>query len=99
MSAASDLIERAERETGCRVDADDGNNAAITFLVGALTRELGLAPHCGPHDDFVVGVVSQHRMSADYAAQQTVRAMLGNLLALGISPDVLRALSHKRNDN
>ena len=36
---AEDFIKRAERETGMRCDDPRGN--AMTFLIGALAREMG----------------------------------------------------------
>jgi hypothetical protein len=39
--SAAELIDRMERETGSRVDANNGDNPAIAGLFGALARALG----------------------------------------------------------
>jgi hypothetical protein len=54
MLEPNDLIERAERETGCRVD-DPNNNMAMAILFGALSRELG-QNHFQEKDDLAAGI-------------------------------------------
>jgi hypothetical protein len=88
MSAANDLIERLERETGQRVDDNDGDNLAMAGLFGAISRLLGESPPTyREHDDVVAGIVIRHRMSPEYAREQDGRRLLASLLVGGISPD------------
>ena len=54
MSEASDLIERMERETGQRIDSNDGDNMAMAGLFGALARAMGKSSH-DARDDFAAG--------------------------------------------
>ena len=44
MSAASDLIERLEAETGQRIDDNDGDNLAMAGLLGVMSRLMGYSP-------------------------------------------------------
>ncbi len=53
MSKASDLIERMEKETGQRIDDNDGDNNAVAGLSGAIAREMGKTPK----DDVAVGIL------------------------------------------
>lgn len=84
MSRASELIERAERETGQRVDAD--GSAALTMLFGALARELGTSSH-REEDDFAAGVVVQHQVGPAGKMEKARDDMLANMLVAGVSPD------------
>lgn len=87
MSAASDLIERLERETGQRVD--DPGSMAMIGLLGAAVRLLRHAPHrCTEHDDVALGIVVQHRMSPAYAREQQANDLLAEMLVSGISPEI-----------
>lgn len=91
MSAASDLIERMERETGQRVDADDPNNMAMAGLFGALTRMMGYSSH-DERDDVVAGLLIVHQMTPEYRNEQESRKLIASLLAGGLSPDDIRAM-------
>jgi hypothetical protein len=90
-SAASDLIERLEGETGQRWDANDGDNATMAGLIGAMARMMGNSRH-EERDDVAAGVVMSHRMSPEYQRELESREMLGNLLVAGFSPDDLKSL-------
>lgn len=58
MSAANDLIMRLEEETGHRID--EKNSPAMTGLLGAISRKMGLSPDTyREQDDVAVGVVLQ----------------------------------------
>lgn len=56
MSAASDLIESAERLAGCRFDDPQNGSTALAALAGALARETGTNTH-HPEDDVAAGYV------------------------------------------
>ena len=92
MSAASDLIERMERETGQRIDDNGGDNLAMAGLFGAIARAMGKTPpsyrEC---DDVAAGVVIRHQMSPEYEQEQKSNEMMANMLAGGMSPDDLKA--------
>jgi hypothetical protein len=90
-SAASDLIERLEGETGQRWDANDGDNATMAGLIGAMARMMGNSRH-EERDNVAAGVVMRHRMSPEYQRELESREMLGNLLVAGFSPDDLKRL-------
>ena len=66
MSAASDLIERMEAETGQRIDDNDGDNLAMAGLLGAMSRIMGQSPPTyRERDDVAAGVLIKHQMSPD----------------------------------
>jgi len=65
MSAASDLIERLEKETGQRIDDNDGDNNAMAGLMGAMSRELGQSPGLDERDDVAAGLLIRHRNSPE----------------------------------
>ena len=54
MSAANDLIERMERETGQRID--ETGPLALAGLTGALARDLGVSNH-EKRDDVAAGLM------------------------------------------
>lgn len=89
MSAASDLIERAEREGGGRWDDPNGN--ALTILLGALAREMGKS-NFRPRDDYAVGLLIADEIANGDARRQADDAILA-MLNLGLSPDDIRALN------
>ena len=93
MSEPSNLIEQAEALAGCRWDDPDNPNA-MHALMGAMARALGTNPH-GPRDDVAVGALLAHQMSPRGRAQAKAKAeaeqMLGDLLAMGLSPDAIAA--------
>ena len=94
MSAASDLIERMERETGQRVDDNDGDNLAIAGLFGAMARMLGQTPPSySERDDVAAGVVIRHQMSPEYRRQRESDNLLAQLLVSGVSPDTLKDIT------
>lgn len=91
MSEASDLIERMERETGQRIDANGGDNMAMNGLLGAISRLMGQSPSSYREaDDVVAGSLIRHQMSNEYAREQENRKMMANMLAGGMSPDDLK---------
>lgn len=94
MSDASDLIERAEREAGCRID-DPDNHGALFILMGAMARALGTNPH-GPRDDYAAGALLAHQMSERGRQEQASKEMMAALLTGGISPDDLGALMGRK---
>ena len=93
------LIERAERETGVRIDYDDSNNNAMAVLIGAIAREMGKTPSTyRKSDDFVVGKMIQHQMSPEYERQKKRDEMLAEMLRSGLSPDDLAGMLGSRRD-
>lgn len=95
MSAASDLIERAERESGQRINEPNSN--AIAILLGALSRELG--QHRFPErDDMAVGLLIQDEI-ANGEERRRWRESLVGLLQVGLSPDEIKGLSNMLNEN
>lgn len=91
MSAASDLIERAERESGKRWD-EPGSNA-IAILMGALSRELG-QHNFSERDDMAAGILIQDDIVNGKTKRQS-RDTLVALLGLGLSPDDVAKLNGK----
>lgn len=89
MSAASDLIERAEREGGGRFD--DPNSNAQAILLGALAREMGKSSF-DSRDDFAVGTLIGEEI-ANGDARRAADAALLTMLNLGFSPDDIQALN------
>lgn len=92
MSVASDLIERAERESGARWDDPDNRNAR-NILLGALARELG-QHNFEERDDFAVGILIQDEIENGEKNRRRAEA-LRTMLGLGMSPDDIRALNGK----
>ena len=90
MSAANDLIECIERETGRRID--DENSIAMAGLFGAIARELGKSNH-KEHDDVVAGVLVRHQVTPEYAQEQASKEMLANMLAAGFPPELIGGLT------
>ena len=68
---------------------------AMAGLFGALARAIGDSKH-QERDDVAAGVVIRHRMTPEYAQQQSANAMMANMLAGGMSPDDLGALFGRR---
>lgn len=93
MSAANDLIERMEKETGQRIDDNDGDNNAMAGLFGAVSRIMGQSPptyrEC---DDVVAGLLIKHQMSEEGQCEKGDREMLAGLMTAGMSPDDVKAL-------
>lgn len=94
MSDASELIERMERETGQRIEDNDGNNFAITGLFGALARAMGKSNH-DSRDDIEAGVIIKHQMTPEYEREEKGKRMLASMIASGVSPDDISKLMGK----
>ena len=93
MSAANDLIERMEQETGQRIDDNGGDNNAMAGLLGAMARHMGKLPSTyTERDDVVTGLLIKHQMSPEGEREQAGKEMLANMLTAGMSPDDLKAL-------
>ena len=96
MSEASNLIERMERETGQRIDDNDGDNFALAGLFGAVARMMGKTPPSyTERDDVAAGVLLRHRMSPEYQRQREADDMLAALLVAGLSPDDIKGMAAK----
>lgn len=89
--SGNDLIERAERETGRRIDSNGFDNDAMSVVMGALARALGKSSH-DERDDFVAGTLIKHQMSPEGKAQQKNDEMLRQLLLSGLSPDDIEGM-------
>jgi hypothetical protein len=94
--SAAELIDRMERETGSRVDANNGDNPAIAGLFGALARALGQSQH-REQDDVAAGVLIRHQMTPAFAEEQRWESMMTSALAAGVSPDDFHALTNIGN--
>jgi hypothetical protein len=93
MSEASELIERMERETGQRIDANGGDNFAMAGLIGAMFRLMGQSPSTyRERDDVAAGVLIRHQMSREYQHEQEGKEMMAAFLMGGLSPDDLKKL-------
>jgi len=93
MSEANDLIERLEKETGQRIDANNGDNLAMAGLFGAMSRLLGQSPPSYKAcDDVPAGVLIQHHMTPEYCQEQEDKEILAKMLMAGMSPDDIAAL-------
>ena len=93
MSAANDLIERMEAETGQRIDSNDGDNNAMVGLLGAMARMMGQSPPSyRERDDVAAGLLIRHQMSPEYARKQESDRMLAQMLTAGMSPDSIADL-------
>jgi len=84
MSAANDLIERMEKETGQRID-DPDNSMAMAGLIGAMSRMMGQSPETYQEkDDVAVGLIIQHQQTPEYQRKQEAKAAAASLLLLGL---------------
>lgn len=93
MSAANDLIERMERETGQRIDSNDGDNFAFAGLIGAISRLLGQSPvNYTEREDVAAGVLIRHQMSPEGQREKKGDELLASMLTSGMSPDDLKNL-------
>lgn len=86
--AATDLIERAERECGGRFDDERAGANVMNVILGALARKRGQSNH-RPEDDFVAGVIVRHQNSAAGARERASDEALGRLLMMGVDPAAL----------
>lgn len=95
MSAASNLIERMEKETGQRVDSNDGDNNAVAGLLGAMSRLLGQTPTSyTEQDDVAAGLLIKHHMSPEWDNEEAQNEkMTAMLLSEGMAPDELKGLT------
>lgn len=97
MSAASDLIERLEAETGQRIDDNDSDNLAMAGLFGAISRLMGQSPKTYREcDDVAAGLLIKHQVSPEYQREQEGKKIMAAMLAGGMSPDDLKGLLGKR---
>ncbi|HSG61624.1 MAG TPA: hypothetical protein VLA24_09345 [Pseudomonadales bacterium] len=93
MSAASELIERLERETGHVIAANDGDNMAMAGVIGAMSRMLGQSPTSyTERDDVAAGLLIGHQMSPAGQRERESKEMLANLIIGGMSPDTIKDL-------
>lgn len=93
MSAANDLIERLEKETGQRIDDNDGDNLAMAGLLGAMSRLMGQSPPSyRERDDVAAGLLIQHQLSPEYQQEQEAKELMAELLASGMSPNDVKSL-------
>ena len=83
MSDASDLIERMERETGQRIDANDGDNLAMAGLLGAMSRLIGKSPASyRERDDVAAGLLIREQAKPEYQRRKAAEeAMLALFIA------------------
>ena len=82
---ANDLIERLEKETGQRIDDNEGNNNAMAGLIGAISRELGQSPpNYSERDDVAAGLLIRHQVSPEYAADEATKRMMAALFIMGL---------------
>lgn len=90
---ANELIERMEKETGQRIDSNDGDNLAFAGLVGAMSRLMGSSPSSyKASDDVVAGLLILHQQTDEYKNDQASKSMIASLLTGGMSPDDVGAL-------
>ena len=91
MSAASDLIERMERDAGCRIDDNGHDNNAMAGLFGALSRIMGQSPvSYKEKDDMAAGILIKHQMTPEYKRHKESERMMVDMLLSGMSPDDLK---------
>jgi len=85
MNNATNLIERAEREAGCRWD-DPNNPNAMVILMGAMAREMKQSNHA-KKDDVVAGLLI---MAGNQERERNEN--LATLLMAGLSPDDIKSI-------
>jgi hypothetical protein len=83
---ANDLIERAEREAGCRIDDNGHDNNAMAIVFGALARSLGKSDH-QERDDFAAGLLVRHQLTPEHREEQARKELMANMLMAGVDPD------------
>ncbi len=92
-TSASDLVERMERETGQRIDDNDGGNLAMAGLFGAVSRMMGKSPPSyRKRDDVVAGLLLREQMTPEYQRRQEGQAPIADMLRAGMSPDDVGAI-------
>lgn len=93
MSAASDLIERMESETGQRISDNGGDNLTIAGLLGVMSRLIGQSPASyTERDDVAAGVLIKHLMSPEGQCEKESEEFMVTMLTAGMSPDDLKAI-------
>jgi hypothetical protein len=97
--SAADLIERMEKETGVRIDANNGDNAAMAGLFGAISRIMGMTPPAyRESDDVAAGILLLHQMSPAGKREREADDLLASLLLGGTSPDIIHGLLKRPDD-
>jgi len=91
-TAANDLIERMERETGQRVDAD--SSLMMAGLFGAIARLMGKSSH-QERDNIAAGVLIRHQLSLEGQREMERAEWLADILTGGFPPDALYHLVKK----
>lgn len=82
MSAADDLIERLEKETGQRID--DPDSFALAGLLGALSRMMGQSPPAyTARDDVAAGILIREQLDPEYEKRKRAKEMLALMLLMG----------------
>ncbi len=93
MTAENDLIERMEKETGQRIDDNDGDNNAMAGLFGAMSRIMEQSPPSyQERDDVAAGILIRHQMTTEYEQEQQRQALITEMLISGMSPDDVKKL-------
>jgi hypothetical protein len=100
METAGDLIERMEREAGCRVDDNDGNNLAVAGLMGAMARLMGKTAHTDyandPKMDIPVGMYIQATNTPEHRAREAAGRAMAEMLCAGMPMEAVEALAGVR---
>jgi hypothetical protein len=91
MGKADELIERAERETGQRIDKDGYDNNAMSLIFGALAREMGKTAH-GEEEDFAAGSMIRHKTIDAWKIEEKRNKLIADMLTSGVSPDSIGEL-------
>ena len=82
-----------EAETGQRIDDNGGDNNAMAGLFGAMSRLMGQSPASyTKRDDVAAGLLIKHHASPGHKREQEGKAMLGEMLSNGMSPDDIKGL-------
>lgn len=91
MSAASDLIERMERETGQRIYDNDGDNNAVAGCIGAIARMMGNTAHTDyaddPKIDVPVGMYIKATSTPEYKARERSKELMLEMFMAGLTPN------------
>jgi len=88
---ANDIIERCEREAGCRIDENGFDNFAMSALFGALARETGRSDH-EPRDDIAAGGIIRYGRSLEGKAKRRSAETLAHMLDSGMDPAQIHEL-------
>ena len=91
--AAGNLIERMERETGQRIDANAALSPPLAGLLGAMSRLMGYSPASyTERDNMVAGMLIRHQMTPEYQQEQEAKELMAQLLTSGMSPDDVKSI-------